>query len=167
MGWLRAHSLLASIYVIAIVLAGYEIFNPRMQGTGDDPSWFLAPEGNIVDVSVALYPERATSLQYQAFQASMCEAVPADAPNACRTRGPVAPGEVRELLERTLATGNRSLELAMYNYAMILLDEGASDQEIDAAIRRWRISHPNSARPDPRVAFAERKRARRRTPGRR
>ena len=163
MAWLGAHRLLLIIYGITIVFGAYEISHPKMQGTGsDDPGWFLATESNIVDVSVALYPERATTLQYQAFQASLCEAVPADAPTACRTRGPVAPGEVRELIERALATGNRSLELVMYNHAMILLHEGASDEEIDAAIRSWRVSHPSSTRPDPRVAFAERNRPRRR-----
>ena len=158
---LRAHKLLLIIYGIAIVFAAYEISHPRMRGTGtDDPRWFLAPDSNIVDVSVALYPERSTSLYYRAFQASLCEAEPADSRTACRKRGPVAAGEVRELIERALATGNRSLELAMYNYAMILLHEGASDEEIDAAIRSWRVSHANSTRPDPRVAFAKRNRSR-------
>jgi hypothetical protein len=116
---------------------------------------YLEPEYNIADVSAALYPERALSLYHRAYQASLCAGLGDVEETACEERGPIEPGEVRRLLEQSLATGNRSIELAMYNYALVLLQEGAPLSEVERAIRTWRIAHPGSGRVDPRVAWRE------------
>jgi len=100
-------------------------------------------------------PDRALTLYYRAYQASLCEERSADPGSICSRRGPPRPGEVRELIERSLATGNRSIEYAMYNYAIVLPHAGAPDAEVEAATRNWRISHPHSSLPDPRVAFQQ------------
>jgi hypothetical protein len=159
--WLQAHRVLLAVYALALALAWAERTQPGVRpGEADDPSWFLEPGSNIADVSSALYPERAASLYYRAFQAALCTATPPTEPNACRDRGPVAPGEVRELLERALATGNESIELALYNYVLVLLQEGATDTEVDAAVRRWRVAYPTSGRKDPRTVASEMQRER-------
>lgn len=160
-GWVRAQRLLVAVYGIALVLASFELTTPGVvAGEADDPSWFLDPDVNIADVSAALYPDRASTLYYRAFQASLCASRPADDRSACREHGPVRPGEVHRLLARSLATGNRSIELAMYNYALVLLEEGAPRKESEAALRRWRAAYPHSTRPDPRVLVAEMRRGR-------
>jgi len=153
---IREHRLLLVVYGGAALLAGLELGGPGVKpGDADDPSWFLDPEVNIVDVSTEIHPERASTLYYRAFQASLCASREAQAMPACRERGPVRPGEIRELLERSLATGNRSNELALYNYALVLLQEAAPREEVEDAVRAWRAAYPRSLRPDPRVAFAE------------
>ncbi len=154
MRWLRAHSLFLVVYGSALFLAALELTDPDVgKGKLDDPPAYLEPESNIADVSAALYPDRALTLYYQAYQTSLCEDRANDPDTVCHRRGPPKPGEVRKLIERSLATGNRSIELAMYNYAIVLLHEGAPDAEVEAAVRSWRISYPSSTRPDPRVAF--------------
>ena len=154
MGGLRTHRLLLVVYGSAFALAALELSNPEGRaGRPDEPGVYLAPETNVADVSAALYPERALPLYYLAYQASLCDEVPAQSHSVCRERGPVEPGEIRDLLKRSLATGNRSIELAMYNYAMVLLQENARAAEVDAAIRSWRSAYPGSSRDDPRIAF--------------
>ena len=156
MAWLRAHRLLLIVYAGALGLGIFELANPRIQdGRPDAPEVYLDPETNIADVSAAVWPDRALSLYYRAYQAALCGERAGETHDACRARGPVEPGEIRELLERALATGNRSIELAMYNYAIVLLQENAAPQDVDAAIRRWRAAHPSSARPDPRRVYRE------------
>lgn len=152
MRWLHAHRLLLIIFGAGAVLAAAELSLPESRtGEPESPEVFLEPEVNIADVSFELYPERALSLYYRAYQASLCTGPPAGRPEECRQRDLVEPGEIRELIERSLATGNRSIELAMYNYSLLLLQEGAPREEVDAAIRAWRISYPGSSRPDPRA----------------
>ena len=156
MSWLATHRLLVIVYGSAFFLAALELSNPEIHaGRPDQPGVYLEPGTNVAEVSAALYPERALTLYYLAYQASLCDEVRAEAPTVCRERGPVEPGEIRDLLERSLATGNRSIELAMYNYAMVLLQENATAAEVDAAIRDWRRAYPGSSRPDPRIAYRE------------
>ena len=156
MRWLRAHVELLVVYGSALFLAFLELTDPEIRvGRLDLPEAFLEPESNIADVSAALYPDRALTLYYQAYQTSLCEERAADPDTVCHRRGPPKPGEVRKLIERSLATGNRSIELAMYNYAIVLLHEAAPGAEVEDAVRNWRISYPRSSRPDPRVAFRE------------
>ncbi len=156
MGWLRAHRLLLVVYASALTLAAFELTDPEIQtGKLDHPRAFLEPGSNVADVSAAVHPDRALTLYYQAYQASLCEGRNTDPGSVCSRRGPPRPGEVRKLIERSLATGNRSIEFAMYNYAIVLLHEGAPDAEVEAAARNWRISHPHSSLPDPRVAFRQ------------
>lgn len=163
-GWIREHRLLLVVYGGAALLAAFELSGPGVEpGVADDPSWFLDPEVNIVDVSEALHPERANTLYYRAFQASLCASLGPQQAETCRERGPVRQGEIRELLERSLATGNRSNELALYNYALVLLQEGASRDRVEQAVRAWRAAYPRSLRPDPREAFAEMRRGARRS----
>jgi hypothetical protein len=148
--WLKTHRLLLVVYSGVALLAVFEVSNPRIRsGQHDSPDVYLSPATNIADVSAELYPDRALSLYHRAYQAALCGEAGADA-EVCRRRGPVKPGEIRDLLARAVATGNRSVELALYNYALVLVQEGAPAQEIDAAVRAWRKSHPGSARLDPR-----------------
>lgn len=155
MGWLGAHKLLVVVYSFAIAVAAVELTHPTLRpGQPENIRWFLDSGANVVTVSNDLYPDRAVTLYYRAYQASLCDGANAELA-ACKERGPVEPGEVRALLARSLATGNRSMELAMYNYAMVLLQEKADPAEVDAAIRNWRVSYPGSARLDPRALYRE------------
>lgn len=156
MGWLREHKLLLVVYGAALALAAFELNDPSLRpGRPDDPEIYLEPDVNIADVSAELYPDRALSLYYRAYQASLCSDPGVAASAVCRQRGPVAPGEVRQLLERSLRTGNRSVELAEYNYVMVLLQENAPKSEVDAAVRRWRLDYPSSERSDPRLVYRD------------
>jgi hypothetical protein len=40
----------------------------------------------------------------------------------------------------------------LYNYAVVLVQEGAPADQIDAAVRNWRSANPISKLPDPRNA---------------
>jgi len=160
---LRAHLLPVVLLGSTLFLGFFESTDPEIQASDtDQPAIYLDPEVNIADVSAALYPDRALTLYYEAFQASLCQNPSAVPHSACERRGPPKPGEVRELIERSLATGNRSNELALYNYAMVLIQEGAPADQVDAAVHDWRATYPRSQRPDPReLARAMRRTARR------
>jgi len=170
MEFLRSHRVLFAVYAGIAFLAFFEWGDPALQpGVPDQPDVYLAPDTNIADVSAAVLPDRALTLYYQAHQAVLCSnAAPGTSP-VCDRRGPAAPGEVRELFERAIATGNRSIELLLYNYALVLLQEGAPDAEVDAAIRAWHAAHGGRGRPNPREAWAAMQRdaqaARQRPPG--
>jgi hypothetical protein len=152
MGWVRAHKLLLVVYGAGLALAAIELSDPELQpGRPDAPEVYLAPGINIADVSATMYPDRALSLYYRAQQAALCSEARWRETEVCRARGPVAPGEIRDLLERAVETGNRSLELVLYNYAWVLIQEGAPPAEVDAAVEAWRKAHPGSDRPDPRT----------------
>ena len=156
MQWFLAHRLILIIYLSGLTLAIFELNLP--QDRVDylaNPDVFLRPETNIADVSSVLYPDRALTLYYKAYQAALCTGAEGETPPECRQRGPVEPGEVRELIERSLATGNRSVEMAMYNYAAVLIQENASPELIDAAIRNWCVSYPDSSEVDPREMYRE------------
>lgn len=154
MDWLRAHKVLLVVYGAGLVLAAIELSSPAIDAErAEDPSWFLTPGANIVDTSRAVLPDRANTLYYEAFRASLCSSPDLGRSEACRAEGAARPDEIRELFERALATGNRSNELLLYNYAVLLVQEGAAPAEIEAAVRSWRVNYPRSSRPDPRVAF--------------
>lgn len=157
MRWLYPHRLLLVIYVGGLILAAFESkLSPQDQADYlANPEAFLSPETNIAEVSSALYPERALTLFYRAHQTALCSGADHETSPECRRRGPVEPGEVRILLERSLATGNRSIEMVMYNYALVLIQENASSGLIDAAIHNWRSSYPDSSLSDPRVVYRE------------
>jgi len=156
---LHPHRLLLFIYLSGFALAMFELTLPADRvGELESPEAYLRPDINVADVSSVLYPERALTLYYRAYQASLCAGSAAEALSECRNRDPVKPGEIRDLIERSLATGNRSIEMAMYNYAMVLIQEGAEPEAIDAAIHNWRVSYPFSSRPDPREMNRELKR---------
>jgi len=156
MRWLHAHRLILVIYIGGLTLAALELNLPqdRVDYLGD-PDVFLRPETNLADVSSALYPERALSLYYKAYQTALCSGAADESLPECRQRNPVEPGEVRKLIERSLATGNRSIEMVMYNYAAILIQENASPELIDAAVHNWRVSYPDSLEVDPREMYRE------------
>lgn len=154
MTWLYTHRLLLVVYASGLTLAMFELGLPENRA-GDryslySPELFLDPDVNVADVSAELYPDRALTLYYRAFQASLCSGSAAETPPACRQRELIKKGEVRALIERSLATGNRSIEMAMYNYVRVLIQEKAPQQAIDEAIRNWRTSFPNSRQTDPR-----------------
>ncbi|MFT5443023.1 MAG: hypothetical protein ACI8W3_002068 [Myxococcota bacterium] len=156
MNWIRNQRLIVVIYACALLLAYFEVnLPPERAGELDSPSAYLKPDVNIADVSASLYPERALTLYYRAYQASLCSGPVRNQPEGCRGRDRVAPGDVRTLIERSLATGNRSIEMAMYNYIHVLIQEGASEDEILAAAHRWRLSYPASAYPNPITARKE------------
>ena len=153
MRWLRAHRLLLVVYGSTALLGFYELRRPYpLFGSVDRPEWYLAPEHNIVDVSNAILPGRAATFYYQALQASLCQEPSHAAAEVCRARGAVGHEEIRELFERAIATGNDSIEDLLYNYAVVLIQSGASAADVDAAVRAWRIAYPHSQSPDPRAA---------------
>lgn len=157
MGWLarlRSHQVPLVVFGGLLVLGLIELSDPDFDRRAtDSPRVYLDPETNIADVSAELYPDRSLSLYYQAFQASLCGE--GESEGVCAERGPAKPGEVRELFERAIATGNRANELTFYNYALVLLQEGAPAEEVDAAVRSWRRTYPRSQRKDPREVYAE------------
>jgi hypothetical protein len=164
MRWLRGHGVLLAVYGGGLLLAAFELTNPGVRPELEDARAYLEAGSNVADVSAALYPDRALTLYYQAYQASLCAGRAGDPDSVCGRRGSPRPGEVRELLERSLATGNQSIELALYNYVLVLLDENAPEAEVEAAIRSWRLAHPSSAYPDPRSVYQEHRRAAGRLP---
>jgi hypothetical protein len=156
MRWLRSHGVLIVVYGAGLALAALELSNPEVRvGKLEQPAAYLEPDVNVADVSAALYPDRALTLYYRAYQASLCQGRASDPGSVCGRRGPPRPGEVRDLIERSLATGNHSIELALYNYALVLLHENAPAEQVEAAVREWRLAYPASSHPDPRIAFRD------------
>lgn len=153
MSWIRTHKLLLVIYAAGMWL-GISESNLSLETSAalEQPRAYIDGDDNVADISAAIYPDRAITLYYQAYQAALCsQPANAQAP-VCKARGPVKPGEVRILIEASLATGNRSIEIALYNYAAVLVQEGAPADQIDAAVRNWRSANPISKLPDPRNA---------------
>lgn len=149
--WILQHRLLLIIYVAGGALAISELrLPPEQAGALDGAAAYLDSEASIADVSAEIYPDRALTLYYQAFQKSLCGGPARTRPEGCDARGPVDPEEVSALIKRAIAKGNRSIEQLLYNYAVVLVQEGAPEAEIEAAIRNWRVAHPTSERPDPR-----------------
>jgi hypothetical protein len=155
-GWLRAQKVILLVYIGGLTLAAFELnlaqFEPDYLIKSES---LLNPETNIADVSSELYPDRAYSFYYRALQASMCSGPGREAQPECQGRDPVKPHEIRELIEHSLATGNRSNEMAMYNYAIVLLQENATPELVDAAIAVWRVNYPQSKNLDPREMVRE------------
>lgn len=153
MKW-RDHRLLAVVYLGFALLAYHESRAPGL-GSIDNPqppAWLLDPDHNIADVYAELYPERAASHFYRALQGSLCTQVGPDTSPECTAFDLTSYGELRDLLANAVATGNRSNERILYNYAVILLVSGAPRAEVDAVVRRWRRDYPYSELEDPRTA---------------
>jgi len=55
----------------------------------------------------------------------------------------------REYFEQALATGVKTDEDNFYLYIQVLVEMGAPQSEIDAAVKKWRYNFPFSNRPDP------------------
>ena len=153
MSWLRTHKLLLVIYAAGMWL-GISESNLSLETSAalEQPRTYIDGDDNVADISAAIYPGRAMTLYYQAYQAALCSQPTNAQAQVCKARGPVKPGEVRELIEQSLATGNRSIEFVLYNYAVVLVQEGAPADQIDAAVRNWRSANPISKLPDPRDA---------------
>ncbi|MGK0484840.1 MAG: hypothetical protein ACJAYI_000348 [Myxococcota bacterium] len=153
MSWLRTHKLLLVIYAAGMWL-GISESNLSLETSAalEQPRTYIDGDDNVADISAAIYPGRAMTLYYQAYQAALCSQPTNAQAQVCKARGPVKPGEVRELIEQSLATGNRSIEFVLYNYAVVLVQEGAPADQIDAAVRNWRSANPISKLPDPRNA---------------
>lgn len=153
MNWVKTHKVLVVVYAAGITLGLFELnLSGESAGTLERPEAYLQSEKNVADVSAEIYPDRALTLYYQAYQAALCSQAAHAQSEGCTSREPGQPGNVRELIERSLATGNRSIEMVMYNYAVVLIQERAPAEEIDAAVRAWRSSYPMSTLADPRDA---------------
>lgn len=59
--------------------------------------------------------------------------------------------EARRHFEQALATGIKTNEDLLYEYAVVLAVINESPKTVDAAIANWRRNYPQSKRPDPRV----------------
>ena len=154
MNWVKTHKLLLVIYAVGITLGLMELdLSEEKAGLLERPEAYVPSKHNVADVSAEIYPGRALTLYYQAYQAALCSQPAHANSEGCKSRDPVRPGAVRELIKQSLATGNRSIEMALYNYAVVLIQEGAPAEEIDAAVRQWRSAHPLSKLPDPRAAM--------------
>ena len=57
--------------------------------------------------------------------------------------------------ERALATGIKTNEDLLYNYALILILMKKDSKIVNAAITDWRLNFPNSYQPDPRIVARE------------
>jgi len=148
---LLRHRVILLVYLLGATIAASELRLPGDRvGPLEGPSGYFDEETSVADVAAAIYPDRALTLYYQAFQKSLCTGPKHSRPEGCVRYGPVREGEVRELIERAVAKGNRSIEQLLYNYAVVLVQEGAPQEEIDAAVRNWRVAHPTADRPDPR-----------------
>ncbi len=150
--WIWNQRVILFVCVVGVALAYSELRLPDDPvGPLDRPDAYFAEETSVADVSAAIYPDRALTLYHQAFQESLCTSPRRKRLEGCDERDPVEPGEVRELIERAVAKGNRSIEQLLYNYAVVLVQEGAPQEEIDAAVRNWRITHPTADRADTRT----------------
>ena len=153
MSWLRTHKLLLVIYAAGMWLGISEShLSLETSAALEQPRTYIDGDDNVADISAAIYPGRAMTLYYQAYQAALCSQPANSQAQVCKARGPVKPGEVRELIEQSLATGNRSIDFVLSNYAVVLVQEGAPADQIDAAVRNWRSANPISKLPDPRNA---------------
>ncbi len=149
--WIVNQRLILIIYLVGAWLAFSELRLPTDAAPPlDSPAGYFDENTSVADVSAEIYPDRALTLYYQAFQKSLCTQPKRIRPEGCDRIGPVKPGEVRELIERAVKKGNRSIEELLYNYAVVLVQEGAPKEEIEAAVRNWRIAHPTADRVDPR-----------------
>lgn len=57
--------------------------------------------------------------------------------------------KAREHFETALATGSKTNEALLYDYAVTLVHLEADHSEIDLAISKWRHNFPYSKEPDP------------------
>ena len=141
-----------------VSLAALELTQP---GVGNmerptAPASLLDGEYSVAEVYAELYPKRTSSYYFRALQAHLCSRPPHRRKPECRKGAETRAATMRALLARAVDAGNRSNEKVIYNYALVLIAEGAPAEEIDASIRRWRLDHPYSSLPDPRAFAAPR-----------
>lgn len=153
MSW-RKHRLFAFVLLGFALLAFHESRTPGLGSLdqGEPPEWLLDPDRNLADVYAELFPERASSYHYRALQASLCARPGFGKSPECVDFDLRNHHDERDLLGRAVATGNRSNERILYNYALNLIHTGGSASEIDAVLHRWRRDYPHSALPELRRA---------------
>jgi len=136
----RSHRLLVWLYVPAILVAVWEKtgdIHPDSQSTDRDSA--LAAYAYLIEYEYLfqeLYPDHPRSGLYRGL-------------DALHGRG--SPEEARRCFEAAIATGVKTDEGLLYNYAktLILLDENPA--QVDAAVANWKANFPTSKIPDPRT----------------
>lgn len=149
--WIREYRFLAYVVAVTMALAVYEVNSGRRIEPSSDikPESILNYKRNMPDVLTELYPERNGTHYWVGYQAALCMDR-GFTRQVCRKFPHQNINDVREEFERALATGEKSNEELLLNYADILVQLGESEDEINKAIRNWRINFPHSKNPTPR-----------------
>ena len=125
MKWFRRYRLLMVVFLLAGLRAGWEVVVGEQSST------------EALTLVSELYPESAEA-HYQRGLAALT------------ARRDYA--EARRAFEQALATGIKTNEELLYEYAMVLALMEEDANLVNAAIANWRENFPNSTRVDPRVA---------------
>ena len=128
MSLFRRYRFLIILYGLAAIRVAWEVTSP-------DPEGDRMPAG-FRDTVSELYPDRAESLYHWGRRALFVE-------------GDLT--KARRYFERALATGYKTDESLLYDYAILLILIREQPAQIDAAAAAWRRNFPSSKRPDPRT----------------
>ncbi|MCP4171088.1 MAG: hypothetical protein GY758_09995 [Fuerstiella sp.] len=165
-GRLNRYRFLFGIYMVAGVIGAFEAWQYGKTsefllravdlpvGPGA-PDLFL--EYDLPGVLFELYPERSEVLFIRGFQMKLChdDLLSMEQHSVCRQFRNADLNAVRECFETALALNSRTDENLYYHYVEILMRQGASQGEVDAAAERWRRVFPLSERSDPRQVFVQ------------
>lgn len=164
-GPLKRYRFLIGIYSVAGVVALFEALQhgriPETfaesldlpTGRGQPNLYF---EYNLPRVQFRLFPDHADSLMMRGIQSGFCledQSPFRDHPFCDDYRGAEL-RVVRDWFEKALALEPKSSEDIYYRYVQILIRDGSSQDEVDAAADTWRRLFPLSDRLDPRDFFA-------------
>jgi len=125
--------------VPAVVLAARESIDGEL---ADASEMYLRGRMNYADVMIGLYPDRDGYRFLKAQQMGLCRQQPDSSAGACRDLGPVTLEEIRDELERAIATGVTSNEDLLRIHAEVLDEAGAEPAVVDRARLLLRRHHP-------------------------
>ena len=148
----RKHRVLVVVYTLAGIAAWYELKQDGMPTNLEEtkPEWYLNENYNLAEVTAEIYPNRSNTLWSRAFQVAHCTDYNFRQMGICRNVPPPSLQQIREMFEEALATGDKSNEQLLYNYATLLLKLEEDPDQVEAAIRDWQINFPASKLPHPR-----------------
>ena len=125
--------------VPAVVLAARESIDGEL---ADASEMYLRGRMNYADVMIGLYPDRDGYRFLKAQQMGLCRQQPDSSAGACRDLGPVTLEEIRDELERAIATGVTSNEDLLRIHAEVLDEAGADPELVNRARLLLRRHHP-------------------------
>ncbi len=131
------------IYRVLVVIAVLAI-SAAIHDRGQPPSAVAGAQARATDILMTIYPELPKHLYYRGL-------------SSLNAGDPV---NARRLFESALEGRLYSNEGLLHNYALVLIELGAPQEEIEQAIALWKKHFPHSRNPDPQEYQAERDRAR-------
>ena len=165
-GRLSRYRFLFGIYMVVGVVSSFEAWQHGKtsesllktvdlpEGPGE-PDLFM--DYDLPGVLFELYPERSEVLFIRGFQIKLCHDDPLSSQQyeVCEQFKTADLSVVRKYFETALSLKSRTDENLYYHYVEILIRQGASQNEVDAATENWIRMFPLSERLDPRQAFAQ------------